>query len=178
MQRGVGLAALWSSQVYDPDRRCWDDLEISEMELMWMYSQLSKHEGVDLQNIVFAGFSQGAAVAIYVTLKRILRCKGFIAVAPSDWVVPEAQGAVERDRPSPAFTSFVQSSSAEGVRGCIFAGENDLFLKKIEFLKDEMTQRGLECMYSLERSIGHEYPNDFESKLAESLRFVLREAGK
>jgi predicted esterase len=177
-QRGVGLAVLWSSQVYDPDRRCWDNLEIAEKDLIWMYSQLSKHKGVDLQNVVLAGFSQGAAIAIYVSLKRILRCQGFIAVAPSDWVVPEAQRAVERDRPSPAFTSFVQSSSAEGIRGYIFVGENDPFLKKIEFLKDEMTQRGLECKYSVERGIGHEYPNDFESKLAESLRFVLREAGK
>jgi len=173
LQRGVGLAVPWSSQVYDPDRRCWDNLEIAEKDVMWMYSQLSKHKGVDLQRVVFGGFSQGAAVAIYVSLKKILTCNGFVAVAPSDWVVPEAQRAVERDRPSAAFTSFVQSRRADGVRGCIFVGENDPFLRKIEFLKGEMVDRGLECKYSVETGRGHEYPRNFEEKLAESVDFIL-----
>src|SRR2546428_6206637 len=84
LQRGVGLAVPWSSQVYDPDRRCWDNLEIAEEDVMWMYSQLSKHKGVDLEKVVFGGFSQGAAVAIYVSLKKILTCNGFVAVAPSE----------------------------------------------------------------------------------------------
>jgi predicted esterase len=173
LQRGVGLAVPWSSQVYEPDRRCWDNLEIAEKDLMWMHSQLSKHKDIDLQKIIVAGFSQGAAVSIYVSLKRILTSKGFVAVAPSDWVVPEAQRAVERDRPSPAFTSFVQSSNAEGIRGCIFIGENDPFLKKIEFLKGEMVDRGLECKYSVELGIGHEYPRNFDERLAESVGFIL-----
>jgi predicted esterase len=173
LQRGVGLAVPWSSQVYDPDRRCWDNLEIAEKDLLWMYSQLSKHEGVDLKKVVFGGFSQGAAVAIYVSLKKTLTCKGFVAVAPSDWVVPEAQRAGERDRPSAAFTSFVQSSSADGLRGCIFIGENDPFLRKIEFLKEEMVDTGLECKYSVEPGRGHEYPENFEEKLAESVDFIL-----
>jgi len=173
LQRGFGLAVPWSSQVYDPDRRCWDNLEIAEKDMMWTYSQLSKHKGVDLEKVVFGGFSQGAAVAIYMSLKKILTCNGFVAVAPSDWVVPEAQRAVERDRPSPAFTSFVQSSSAHGIRGCIFIGENDPFLRKIEFLKGEMVDRGLECKYSVETGIGHEYPRNFGEKLAESVDFIL-----
>ena len=173
LQSGVGLAVPWSSQVYDPDRRCWDNLEIAASDVIGIYSQLSKHKGIDLGNVVFAGFSQGAAVAIYASLKRIIPSKGFIAVAPSDWVVPEAQRAVERDRPSPAFTSFVQSSSAEGIRGRIFVGENDPFLRKIEFLKGEMVNRGLECKYSVESDIGHEYPRNFDGKLAESVDFIL-----
>ena len=173
LQKGVGLAVPWSSQVYDPDRRCWDNLEIAEKDMMWTYSQLSKHKAADLKKVIFGGFSQGAAVAIYVSLKKILACKGFVAVAPSDWVVPEAQRAAERDRPSPAFTSFVQSSRADGVRGCIFVGENDPFLRKMEFLKEEMVDRGLECKYSVETGRGHEYPLNFEEKLAESLGFIL-----
>ena len=173
LQRGICLALPWSSQVYDPDRRCWDNLEIAERDTVDMYSRLSKHKGVDLQNVVFAGFSQGAAVAIYVSLKKIIPSKGFIAVAPSDWVAPEAQRAIERERSSPDFTSFVQSSSAKGIRGCIFVGENDPFLRKIEFLKGEMVDRGLDCKYTVESGIGHEYPQNFAEKLAESVGFIL-----
>jgi predicted esterase len=172
--RGIGLAVPWSSQTYDQDRRCWDNLEIAEKDMVWVYTQLKKRKDVDLQNVVLAGFSQGAALAIYLALKRVFQSKGFIAVAPSDWVVPEAQRAVERDRPSPAFTSFVQGSNAHGIRGSVLIGENDPFLAKMKFLKDEMVRRGSECSYSVQPGIGHEYPMNFATKLIESVSFVLR----
>jgi predicted esterase len=178
LQNGVGLVVPWSSQVYAQDGRCWDNLDIAERDMLWVYSELKRHPGIDLDRLVLAGFSQGAALAVYLTLKRAFPCRGFIAVAPSDWVVPESKRATERDRPSPAFTSFIQASSGKGFRGQIFIGENDPFLKKIEFLKDEMVHRGLECEYSVEPKTGHEYPDNFDSKLAKSLRFVLRETRK
>jgi len=174
----VGLAVPWSSQLFAPDGRCWDNLDVAEKDMTWVYSELKKHQGIDLDRLVLAGFSQGAALAIYLTLKRAFPSKGFIAVAPSDWVIPESERALERDRPSQAFTSFIQSSNGKGFRGQIFIGENDPFLKKIEFLKDEMVHKGLECKYSVEPGIGHEYPYNFDSKLAESLRFVLRDTCK
>ena len=173
LEMGVGLAVPWSSQVYDLDRRCWDNLETSEKDVAWLCSQLKRVKDVDLQRVVFAGFSQGAALAIYLAMKRVFPCKGFIAVAPSDWVVPEAQRAVERDRPSPAFTSFIQSTDAHGIRGSILIGEKDPFLMKMEFLKDQMVRHGLECQYSVENGIGHEYPLHFDAKLIESVNFVL-----
>jgi hypothetical protein len=73
---------------------------------------------------------------------------------------------------------FIQASSGKGFRGQIFIGENDPFLRKMEFLKDEMVRRGLECKYSIQPETGHEYPHNFDSKLGESLRFVLRDTGK
>ncbi len=175
LRNGVGLAVPWSSQVYAYDGRCWDNPDIAEKDLAWVYSELKKHQGIDLDRLVLAGFSQGAALAIYLTLKRAFPSKGFIAVAPSDWVVPESKPATERDRPSPAFTAFIQASKGKGFRGQIIIGENDPFLKKIEFLKDEMIHRGLDCKYSFEPGIGHEYPHSFDSKLADSLGFVLRD---
>jgi predicted esterase len=178
LQSGVGLAVPWSSQVYSSDGRCWDNLDTAEKDLMWVFSELKKHQGVDLSRIVLAGFSQGAALAIYQTLKRAFPTKGFIAVAPSDWVVPESKPATQRDQPSPAFASFIQASNGKGLRGQIIIGEHDPFRKKIEFLKDEMIHRSLECNYSVEPGIGHEYPNNFDSKLAQSLGFVLRDTGK
>lgn len=173
LEGGVGLVIPWSSQVFDLDRRCWDDLETAEKDVDWAYSQLKRVKEVDLQRVVFAGFSQGAALAIYLAMRRAFPCKGFIAVAPSDWVVPEVQRAVERDRPSPAFTSFVQNSNPRGIRGSIFIGEKDPFLNKMEFLKDQMLRRGLNCKYSVEPGIGHEYPLNFDAKLIESVNFIL-----
>ncbi len=122
--------------------------------------------------------SRKEPLAIYLTLKRPFPCKGFVAAAPSDWVVPESKRAVERDRPSEAFASFIKASDTRGIRGQIFIGENDPFLKKMEFLKDEMVRRGLECNYSVEPEIEHDYPHNFDRKLAESLNFILRDTGK
>ena len=178
LENGIGLAVPWSSQVYSSDGRCWDNLDTAEKDMAWVYSELKKHQGIDLDRLVLAGFSQGAALAIHLTLKRAFPSKGFVAVAPSDWIVPESRPATERDHPSPAFTSFIQSSNGMGFRGQIIIGENDPFLKKIEFLKDEMIRRGLECNYSVERRVGHEYPLNFDSKLTESLNFVLRDPDK
>ena len=173
LRNGVGLAVPWSSQVYAPDGRCWDNLDTAEKDMRWAYAELKKHPGIDLNRLVLAGFSQGAALATYLTLKREFPCKGFVAVGPSDWVVPESKPAVERDRPGPAYASFIQASNAKGFRAQIFVGENDPFLSKIEYLKDEMIHRGLECRWSVEPEIGHEYPHSFDRKLAESLDFIM-----
>jgi predicted esterase len=148
-------------------------LEVAERDVTWVYSQVREQKGVDKSKIVLAGFSQGAALAIYLSLKKAFPCKGFFAVAPSDWVMPEKQRAIERDRPSRAYLEFVQSTDARGVRGQILIGEKDPFLKKMEFLKEEMVRRGLECNYSVEPRIGHEYPQDFGGKLRKAVNFVL-----
>ena len=173
LSRGIALAVPWSSQVYAPDGRCWDNLEVAEKDAFWVYSKLRNDEEIDLGRVVLAGFSQGAALAIYLTLKRSFPCRGFVAIAPSDWVVPESQRAVERDRPSPAFASFIRSSDPRGFRGRIIIGENDPFLRKAEFLKDEMVRHGLDCNWTVERGMGHEYPKEFESELGKALDFVL-----
>ncbi len=48
----------------------------------------------------------------------------------------------------------------------------------MEFLKNEMVHRGLECNYSVEPGMGHGYPHNFDRKLAETLDFILRDTCK
>jgi predicted esterase len=81
------LAVPWSSEVYAHDGRSWDNLEASEKDVKWAFSKLKEYR-LDSGNVVLGGFSQGGALSIYSVLKRIVPCRGFVAVATSDWIIP------------------------------------------------------------------------------------------
>ena len=55
----------------------------------------------------------------------------------------------------------------------IIIGDKDPFYPKIEQLYALMVERGLYGKLLVEPGLGHEYPPGFESKLRESVEFVL-----
>jgi predicted esterase len=175
---GMILAAPWSSQVYAHDGRSWDNLEVSKKDLKWAYSKLKSDYRLDATKLVVGGFSQGAALSIYSVLERIIPCRGFVAVAPSDWVIPEDKPATEREQPSKAFHSLVKSSDCRGLRGAIIIGDKDPFFPKIQQLYELMVEKGLEGRMQVETGLGHEYPERFEDKLRTALDFVLENRTK
>jgi predicted esterase len=169
---GMVLAALWSSQVYCSDGRCWDNLQSAEKDVKWATSQLRDKYVVDLKRFVFGGFSQGGGLSIYSALKRLAPNRGFVAVASSDWVVPE-KPAAERMQPSEAFSSIIEASECGGLRGVIIMGDQDAFFPKIERLYEMMMDRGLDGKLLVEKGVGHEYPENFGTKLRRAVDFVL-----
>jgi predicted esterase len=172
VSNGRLLAALWSSQVYCSDGRCWDNLEDSEKDVKWGVSQLTTNYRIDSRNLIFGGFSQGGGLSIYSALARLAPTRGFIAVAPSDWVVPEIP-APERRQPSEAFSSFIKASDCTGLRGVIIMGDQDAFFPKIERLYEMMVDRGLDGKLLVEKGVGHEYPENFGTILTTAVDFVL-----
>jgi predicted esterase len=166
------LAAPWSSQVYCSDGRCWDNLQSAEKDVKWAISQVRDKYAVDWKKLVFGGFSQGGGLSIYSALKRLAPNLGFVAVASSDWVVPE-RPAPERRKPSEAFSSFIKTSDCKGLRGVITIGDQDAFFPKVEQLYEMMVGRGLDGKLLVEKGIGHEYPQNFGTKLRTALDFVL-----
>jgi len=173
LSTGTILAAPWSSQVYAPDGRCWDDLELAEKDVRWTFNELSAKYRLDSDRLVLGGFSQGGALTIYSALKRLVPCQGFVAVAPSDWVRPEEKRATERKELSEPFASFVKVSNCRGLRGVIIIGDKDPFFRKVEQLYALLIERGLQGKLLVEPGLGHEYPSGFESKLRAAVDFVL-----
>jgi len=171
------LAVPWSSQVYAHDGRSWDNLEVSERDVQWVFSKLKDYR-LDFKNLVVGGFSQGGALSIYTVLKRIVPVRGFVAVAPSDWIIPEEKPATERQLPSESFLSIVEASDCRGLRGSIIIGDKDPFFPKIEKLFTLMVERGLDGKLQVETGLGHEYPEGFENKLRTALDFVLRNGAR
>ncbi len=170
---GTILAAPWSSQVGGSDVRCWDDWEISERDVTWTFDELGSKYRLNLDKLVLGGFSQGGALSIYSALKRLVPCRGFVAVAPSDWVRPEEKRATERKEFSEPFASFVKASDCRGLKGAIIIGDKDPFFPKVEQLYALMVERGLDGELLVERGLGHQYPHGFESKLRGAVDFVL-----
>ncbi len=170
---GTILAAPWSSQVYASDGRCWDDLELAEKDVKWTSDELGAKYRLKLDRLVLGGFSQGGALSIYSALKRLVPCRGFVALAPSDWVRPEEKSATERKGLSEPFASFVKASDCRGLRGVIIIGDKDPFYPKIEQLHALMVERGLDGKLLVEPGLGHQYPPGFESKLRAAVDFVL-----
>ncbi len=175
---GTILAAPWSSQVGGSDVRCWDDWELSERDVKWTFEELGSKYRLSLDRLVLGGFSQGGALSIYSVLKRLVPCRGFVAVAPSDWVRPEEKRATERKELSEPFASFVKASDCRGLRGVIIIGDKDPFYPKIEVLYALMVERGLDGELVVEPGLGHQYPDGFEGKLNRAVDFVLGDAKK
>jgi predicted esterase len=128
---------------------------------------------LDSERLVLGGFSQGGALAVYSALKRLIPCRGFVAVAPSDWVRPEEKRATERKQLSEPFASFVKASDCRGLRGVIIVGDKDPFFSKVQQLYTLMVGRGLDGKLIIEAGLGHEYPVGFDLKLKEAVDFVL-----
>jgi hypothetical protein len=78
------LALPTSSQILSPYGFGWDDRELAERDVAWAYEQAGAAHPIDPGRIVFAGFSQGGATAIRMTLKgEAVPPRGFLVVAPS-----------------------------------------------------------------------------------------------
>lgn len=178
LSTGTILAAPWSSQVYASDGRCWDDPRLSDKDVKWTFEELRAKYRLNLDRIVIGGFSQGGALSIYSALKRLVPCLGFIAVAPSDWVQPEKKLATERKELSEPFASFVRASDCRGLKGAITIGDKDPFFPKIEQLYALMVERGMDGRFLVEPGLGHEYPEQFESKLKTALDYVMGSSTK
>ena len=171
--QGFLLAVPQSSQPISSEEYCWDDLERSEHDVAWAYKQVRDKYNIDPAKVILAGFSQGAALAMYLTLNRTLPCRGFIAVAVSDWVAPEDKPASQRERPSEAFASFIRAKDVRGLKGVVIMGEKDAFLPKIKMLLEGMVERGFNCKIDVVQNLGHEFPVDFERRLESATNFLL-----
>jgi predicted esterase len=171
--RGFLLAVPYSSQPISSEEYCWDDPERSEHDVAWAYKQVRDKYNIDPAKVIVAGFSQGAALAIYLTLNRTFLCRGFIAVAASDWVAPESKPANQREHPSEAFASFIRTKEVRGLKGVVIMGDKDPFLSKIKKVLEGMVERGLSCKIDVVQNLGHEFPTDFEKRLESATNFLL-----
>jgi predicted esterase len=171
--QGFLLAVPHSSQPISSEEYCWDDPERSEHDVAWAYKQVRDKYNIDSAKVIVGGFSQGAALAMYLSLNRTFPCRGFIAIAASDWVAPEVKPASQRDHPSKAFASFIRARDVRGLKGVVIMGEKDAFLPKIEVLLKGMIERGLNCKIDVVQNLGHEFPVDFDRRLESATNFLL-----
>jgi len=164
LAKSIVLAVPRSSQLMSAGTFCWDDLVKSEQEVVEAYSHVKGLYSINAGKIMLGGFSQGAALALYLALKNVVPCVGFIAVAPSFSVSPKGREE---------WPSLLRSGGGKGLRGCLCIGDQDPRFQKMQIMHSEMVNRGLQCQFAIERGMSHQYPGDFQSKLATAIDFIL-----
>lgn len=158
---GLGwlLALPQSSQVAGQGKYSWDDLETACEEIKTHLARLQETYPLDPEKTVLAGFSQGGALAIELSLATGLNAAGFFAVVPGMRQVERLKGAI-------------QSSKVTGLRGYFIAGEQDpRFGDLIDVLRI-LGKHKIACELEKHTNLGHDYPEAFASSLAAGLRYV------
>ena len=129
LSANVIVAVVQSSQPYSADSYSWNDLDRSQKDVIDVLTKLKSRFPIDNERVILAGFSQGAALAIYLALARPFSCRGFIGICPAPTVTPSH---------AQEYASFLRASNARGLKGWIISGEKDRFLPKIRPYHDNL----------------------------------------
>lgn len=158
------LAFLQSSQVWATDSFCWDNIVVAEKDIRSAFSQLQDSYNVDTSKVMLAGFSQGAALAIYSALRGLVSCRGFIAVSPGVELSP---------RDNMISPSLLTGNLRKTARGAVLIGDKDVSYPSIKRFYSALIARGVRCQLQVERGLGHELPTDFPARLSSAVGVVL-----
>lgn len=153
------LIAPHSTQAFDMRSGCWDDQQAAEVDVRRAVdSSLADLDGAP--PLVIGGFSQGAALAVYLAAgRRIVGIGGCIAVAPSaGW----ARELIGPDLPS-----------LDGQRFVMLMGTLDPRHDDCQRLADQLRAAGAEVRLDVIEGLAHDYPADFGQRLPAALDWVL-----
>ncbi len=160
---GVLVAVPGSSQPYGREGYCWDDNQRSRTEVTDAYGQVQASYVTDMNRTIVAGYSQGGELALSLALTAAFPCKGFIAIAPGPFTQPMFE----------ELTQGLESAAQRKLRGYLFTGEKDPTYTMTKRMHEEMIRKHIECNFSAEPGLGHDYPDHFENKLISAVDFVL-----
>jgi len=162
LKLGWMLAMPQSSQLGSPNSFVWDDTSRAREEIIYQYEQLTKKHSIDSTRVILAGMSQGAAMAIQVSLRRLVPVRGFFAV------VPGSRQIVMED-----FDELL--ASKHDIRGYLVVGCRDPRYEMLRQIHTLLNQSGIPCEMENHPEMGHEYPINFDQSIAKALKFLLKE---
>lgn len=159
-ERGWLVAVAQSSQPLGPLTYSWDEEAEAEDEIRAHYSELQEAYSIDPQRVLLSGFSQGAGLAIRLSLTGVIPAAGFIAVVPYlsslDTLADQAQ-----------------KTSAGELRGYLITGEKDPHQDHIGQIEDLLHAWNVSYQREEHAGLGHDYPTEWEDSLYRALDFIL-----
>jgi dienelactone hydrolase len=158
--KGWLVALPQSSQIIGQNSYCWDDRELGILEAQGHFEALIESYPVDRERVILGGFSQGAGMAIWMTIRRLLPATGFIAVSP----FIAGHGLI---------ADQATESPGRELRGYLLTGDQDQYQEL--FAEIERLLQASRVKYQRERlaDLGHDYPVDFDARLTRALKFIL-----
>lgn len=146
---GWRVALAQSSQVWGPGLYSWRDRDRALAEVRAHLDSLGPHDPT-----VMAGFSMGAAVAMFGVLTGAFPATRFLAVAPAI--------RLETFRP-------LLAEARRDVRGYILIGDGDWMFKEVQEFASAMRDAGLACELEVHPGLGHDFPTGFDADLPRRL---------
>jgi predicted esterase len=154
------VALPQSSLLGGPDAFVWNDWDLAEQEIAAHYRSLLEQFDIDEERVILGGFSMGAGLAAWLTLKNSPQARGFIAVAP---YMPE-----EADIASLLSKQEVQK------RGYVIIGVQDRECYQIaQTLAARLRGNGNQIELREYADLYHEYPADFAQILPRALDYIV-----
>ena len=161
VERGYTLLVPQSSQLFAPNRYCWDDWNTSKNEVLSHIGEMRGSYNIDEDGVVVAGASQGASVAIIDLIfgDTSLKLKKCIAVFPA---VDDLS----------SYTPLLERGAKKGVSVYMLSGEKDYFLENIKKLYQEMIKAEIHCKVEIVPGLGHDFPPNFDDYIDEALDYL------
>lgn len=163
--QGWLVALAQSSQVLAANAFGWDDPSRARQDILDLMELLLDKQPIDLSRIVLGGFSQGAGMAILLSLESSLPARGFIAVSPS------IRGYEDHFQSNVFFPQ--RSPDSTTLRGYLITGGQDYRQDMFQQITRTLADRGVTYQHEDDPDLGHEYPDNFPASLNRAIQFIL-----
>ncbi|MFX1505952.1 MAG: alpha/beta hydrolase [Promethearchaeota archaeon] len=161
LEHDVLLALPQSSEIVEPNKFTWLDIESGLNDLKAIYSQILSSHHIDTSKIFLSGFSIGATLALEATLTRPqFPVKGCIVVNPT-FIPPYS------------IPKNLEHAKKEGVKCCIIVGSKDPSYEQIKELNGLLNRENIKHQFYEIPDLGHSFPDNFKEILAEMMTFSL-----
>lgn len=158
-EAGYDIAFVQSSQISSDDSYVWNDIVKGAEDLKTAYERLRDQGEFGGREVIMAGFSAGARLALHALLNDLVDAKGAILVGP--WL-PEIEEWMPR----------ILDLRGKGVY--ILIGEKDIeCLPGAKKLADTLDREQQVNLLHIAKGLGHDYPEDFGDLLSIAVKVAM-----
>jgi len=147
-----------SSKVADMDGYCWSDFASATEEINSIFKEIIQKYSVDTNQVVIGGYKQGGQLAVYLSMGQILPNIGFFVVnpmMPPNFTKENAMQFKTNEQKVVMVTGFLDPTYNEQIAMMNLFREIKVLYK-----------------YSPRKSLGSEFPKDFEDYLRRGLKYM------
>ena len=127
-------------------------------EVKALYKEILSKYPVNIEKIVLVGFSQGASLAMNMTIYNDIKCLGVLAGCPFNDDIDEKHSLNLKKR---------------NIRFFVFTGDKDRRFEKTVKNMDILKKSGVKVIFKINKDMGHQFSPDIESDIKKALKLIL-----
>ncbi len=127
-------------------------------EVKALYKEILAKYPVNIEKIVLVGFSQGASLAMNMTIYNDIKCLGVLAGCPFNDDIDEKHSLNLKKR---------------NIRFFVFTGDKDRRFEKTVKNMDILKKSGVKVIFKINKDMGHQFSPDIENDIKKALKLIL-----